>query len=105
MALGVLAAAEDDQVERQLREGPAADRSNLGADALLGRFEFLADQTGVAIALAFGPHVVLVSARLHSCRLYHALPGDCEAGVSVIVAQLQELSVIESSLSFQCCLP
>ena len=105
MALGILAAAEDDEVERQLREGPAADRSDLGADAFLGWFELLADQTGVTVALAFCPHSILISAWLHACGLNHAFPGDCEAGVSVIVAQLQELSVIETSLSFQCCLP
>ena len=89
MALGVFATGEDDEVEGELGERSAAYGPELGADALLGRFEFLADQTGVAIALAFGPHVVLVSARLHSCRLYHALPGDCEAGMSVIVTLLE----------------
>jgi hypothetical protein len=86
VTLGILTAAEHDQIESQLREGLAADGSQLGADTLLGRFEFLADQTGVTIAFALCPHVVLVSAWLHTGGLHHALPRNGETGMSVIVA-------------------
>ena len=101
MALGVFAAGEDDEVEGELGERSAAYGPELGADALLGRFELLTHQACVTIALAFCAHFVLIAARSHAGGLNHAFPGDREARVCVVVAQPQKLSVREPSFGFQ----
>ena len=100
MSLAVLAAAEHDEVEGELRERSAANAAEFGADTLLGRFELLTHYAGVAVVLAFSPHGVFVFAWSHSRGLHHALPREREAGMRAIVAKLEELFVRELSSGF-----
>ena len=105
MALGILTASEDDQVERQLSEWAAADAAQLCADPFLGGLQFLADQTGVTISLGLLSEFVLIGAWSYTSGLYHALPCHREAWVRVVVAELEQLCVGKPALHLQSSFP